>query len=74
MDYRPLKTEPDRVRITVGGDKLTYHKDAGSSAANIMETKLLINSVISGAKKGARFMSADLKGFSGTHPWSDFNI
>ena len=40
-----------------------YDKDAGSPAANIMETKLLINSVISDAKKGARFMSADLKEF-----------
>ena len=63
LDYRPLKTEPYRVRITVGGDRLTYTSDAGSPAANLLETKLLVNSTISDAKKGARFMSADLKDF-----------
>lgn len=60
LDYRPLKTEPHRDRITVGGDKLTYLYDAGSPAANMLETKLLINSVISDATKGARFLSAVL--------------
>ena len=62
-DHRPLKTEPFRVRLTVGGDKLAYHDDAGSPAASLLETKLLINSTISDAAKGARFLSADLKDF-----------
>ena len=44
----------------VGGDKLTYDADTGSPAANLLETKLLFNSVISDAKKGARFASMDL--------------
>ena len=63
LDYRPLKSEPHRVRITVGGDKLTYANDAGSPAANFLETKLLVNSTISDATRGARFMSTDLKDF-----------
>ena len=63
LDYRPLKTEPHRVRITVDGDKLTYNADAGAPAANMLETKILVNSTISDAKNGARFMSADLKDF-----------
>ena len=63
LDYRPLKSEPHRVRITVGGDKLTYNDDAGAPAANLLETKILVNSTISDANKGARFMSADLKDF-----------
>ena len=62
-DYRPLKQEQYRVRLVVGGDKLTYLEDAGSPAASILETKLLINSVISDALNGAKFMSADLKDF-----------
>ena len=41
LDYRPLKTEPHRVRITVGGDRLTYNADAGAPAANMLETKIL---------------------------------
>ena len=63
LDYRPLKDEPYRVRITVGGDRLVYLDDAGSPAANLMETKLLVNSTISHAKEGARFMSADIKDY-----------
>jgi hypothetical protein len=63
LDYRPLKSQTHRVRITVGGGRLSYPEDAGSPAANILETNFLINSVISDAKKGARFMSADVKDF-----------
>ena len=63
FDYRPLKDDPYRCRIVVGGDKLTYHLDASSPTASILETKTLANSLISDAKKGARFMSIDLKDF-----------
>ena len=63
LDYRPLKTEPHRVRILVGEDKLTYASYAGSPAANLLETKIILNSIISDASKGACFMSADLKDF-----------
>ena len=62
-DIRHLKDELFRVRLVVGGDKLPYDDDAGSPTASILETKLLINSVISGAKQGARFLSMDLKDF-----------
>ena len=60
-DHRPLKSEPWRVRIVVGGDKLPYESDSGSPAADMLETKILFNSVISDARKGARFYSMDLK-------------
>ena len=62
-DYRPMKDDKYRIRLVVGGDKLVYEADTGSPAASMLETKLLINSVISDAKDGARFMSADLKDF-----------
>ena len=62
-DHRPLKSEPNRVRLTVGGDRLDYESDAGSPAASLVETKLTLNSTISDAHRGARFMSADLKDF-----------
>ena len=62
-DHRPLKTEPWWVRIVAGGDKLTYDADTGSTAASLLETKILITSTISDASKGARFMSLDLKDF-----------
>ena len=62
-DYRPLKDEPYRIRLTVGGDKLDYFGETASPIANLLETKLLINSVISDAHKGARFFGIDIKDF-----------
>ena len=62
-DYRPLKTEKYRVRMTVGGDRLDYPYDSTSPAASLLETKILINSVISDAKHGARFCTMDIKDF-----------
>lgn len=63
LDHRPLKPEPFRIRMVVGGDKLDYFEDSGSPAASMLETKILINSTISDASKGAKFMSIDLKDF-----------
>ena len=60
LDHRPLKAEKYRVRMTVGGDKLTYPFDDSSHVANLLATKLRINSTISDTHTGARFMSADI--------------
>ena len=60
-DQRPLKAEEWHIRLVVGGDKLSYNEDSGSPATDLTETKLLLNSVISDSKKGARFLSMDLK-------------
>ena len=62
-DHRPLKSEEWKVRLTVGGDKLSYDADAGSTVASLLETKLILNSTISDAVLGARFMCADLKDY-----------
>ena len=56
-----MKIEPHRVCLTVGGDKLDCPYDAGSPEASLLETKLILNSTISDARKGAHFFSADLK-------------
>lgn len=60
-DYRPLKSYPYCICLMVGGDKLDYEFDAGSPTATLLETKLLVNSVISDTNKGARLLSMDLK-------------
>ena len=62
-DFRPHKEEKHRVRLTLGGDKLEYYGETASPAANLLETKILINIVISDSKKGARFASLDIKDF-----------
>ena len=38
-NYRPLKSDPFRVRLTVGGDRLEYLLDATLPAASLSETK-----------------------------------
>ena len=60
-DYRPLKDQKWRVRIVVGGDKLPYEYDSGSPTTDLVESKILFNSTISDAHKGAKFCSMDLK-------------
>ena len=69
-DLRPLKNEIYRVRITVGGDKLSYDDDAGSPAANLLETKLLINSTIS--TPGAQFDCLDIKDMYYKTPMTEY--
>ena len=47
----------------MGGDKLEYTHDASSPAANLLETKLILNSTISDSHKGAKFAIIDIKNF-----------
>ena len=70
LDYRPLKDESYRVIVIVGGDRLIYLDDAGSPAENLMETKILVISIISHAKDGTHFMSAGIKNYFLATPMS----
>ena len=60
-DHRPLKTEKYRCRLVVGGDRLTYEHETAAPAANLLETKLILNSTIS--TPNARFFTVDIKDF-----------
>ena len=60
-DYRPLKEEQFRVRLTIGGDKLLYNNKTATPTADLIETKILLNSTILDAHKGAQFMGIDIK-------------
>ena len=46
------KEEPDRTRITIGGNRIIYPVDVGTPTASIELIKLILNSVLSrpGAK------------------------
>ena len=44
-------------------DVLEYDNNASSPAASLLETTLLLNSVLSDANSGARFMTANLRDF-----------
>jgi hypothetical protein len=45
--YRPEKTNPRRVRITVGGDRIEYDGNVSTKTADMPTVKTLLNSVIS---------------------------
>ena len=70
-DHRLLKPEPNRVCLTVGGDRLDYAYDVGSPTASLLEAKLLLNSTISDADRGATFFAADIKDFFLAMPMSE---
>ena len=60
-DYCPLKLELYYIWMIVGRDRLPYKKDTGLAAANLLETKILLNSTISDVDKGIRFILAGIK-------------
>ena len=61
VDYRPQKKDPNRVRITVGGNLIEYIYELTTRTADLTTSKILWNSVIS--TPGARFAAADIKNF-----------
>jgi hypothetical protein len=61
VDYRPQKEDPNRIRIAVGGNLITYKGNTSTRTADLTTSKLLWNSVLS--TKGARYMCLDIKNF-----------
>lgn len=58
---RPEKADPNRVRLAVGGDRITSVIDVSTPTAEMLVSKILFNSVVS--TKGAKFMTMDIKNF-----------
>jgi hypothetical protein len=46
VDHRPQKEDPNRVRITVGGNLIKYPHDLTTRSADMLSSKILWNSVI----------------------------
>jgi hypothetical protein len=61
VNYRPQKEDPDRIRIAVGGNLITYRGNTSTQTADLTTSKLLWNSVLS--TDGARYMCLDIKNF-----------
>ena len=59
--YRPQKSEPNRSRLTAGGNLVNYPWEVATPTGDLITAKLLFNSVIS--TPGVRFLSMDLKNF-----------
>jgi hypothetical protein len=60
-DYKPHKKEKERVRLTVGRDRLNNSGDVATSTADIAIFKILINSTLS--TKDAAMMMMDIKNY-----------
>ena len=61
VDFRPQKDDPNRVRITVGGNLIKYPGELTTRTADLTTSKLLWNSVIS--TDDARFAALDVGNF-----------
>ena len=59
VDYLPQKADPNRVRLTVGGNLLNVPGDLSTTTANLTTSKILWNTVLS--TKYARFACIDIK-------------
>ena len=46
-DYRPRKEDPTRIRISVGGNIITYMGKTSTRTADLTTSKLLWNSILS---------------------------
>ena len=61
VTYRPQKSEPNRTRLTVGGDRVNYPFETSTPTADLPTIKMLWNSVLSTPK--AKFLSMDVANF-----------
>ena len=61
VDYRPQKADPNRVRITVGGNLIDYPGELTTNTADLVTSKILWNSVLS--TPDAKYMTVDIKNF-----------
>ena len=58
---RPKKSDPNRTRITIGGNRITFPSDVGTPTASLELAKLVFNSVLS--RPGAKFTTFDICNF-----------
>ena len=61
VDFRPQKEDPNRVRITAGGNLIKYPGELTTRTADLTTSKILWNSVIS--TDDARFEALDVGNF-----------
>lgn len=66
VDYRPQKDDPNRVRITAGGNLITTPEEVTTRTADLVTTKILWNSVLS--TPDAKYACFDIKSFFLTAP------
>ena len=66
VDFRPQKEDPNRVRITAGGNLISYPGELTTRTADLTTSKVLWNSVLS--TENAKYMCVDISSFYLTAP------
>ena len=61
VDYRPQKPDPNRVRITAGGNLIKHPDELTTWTADLTTSKILWNSVLS--TQDEKYMCIDIKNF-----------
>ena len=61
VDYCPQKNEPNRTRLTVGGNLIDYPGDVRTPTADTTTAKIVINSTISTPK--SKYLVGDFNNF-----------
>jgi hypothetical protein len=61
VDHWPQKEDPNRIRIAVDGNLITYKGSMSTRTADLTTSKLLWNSMLS--TEGAQYMCLDIKNF-----------
>ena len=69
---KPSKSDSERVRLCVGGDRLEFDGNIITPTADLTTVKILLNSTIS--TKDARFMTMDIKFFTWAPRWTYTNM
>ena len=59
VDFRTQKADPNRVRITAGGNLIVYPDELTTRTADLITTMIMCNSVLS--TQGARYMCINIK-------------
>ena len=61
VSYRPQKLDPNRSRLTVGGDLIVCLYDVSTPTSDLPTIKILWNSVLS--SPGAKFFTVGIANF-----------
>jgi len=60
-EVKSHKEDPNRTRITIGGNRICFPGNVGTPTGSLELVKLLINSILS--RRGAKFVIFDIKDF-----------
>ena len=68
VDYHPQIEDPNRVRLTAGGNLITYPDNVTTCTADLATSKILWNSVLSTSQ--SKYICIDIKTFTLAHQWT----